>query len=785
MRPEVHIRREWRRALVLSAVLLPGLLQPVLAAAASPTFSTTTPPAELLLDVHVNGEDEHETTLFLQTGNDLWVERADLQHWRLLLPAVQSYAYEGGDFYPLSAIKGFTYRIDTATQTVWITVAPEAFAPSVIAGFQSGSAPPQPPPPGAFLNYNFFASRSTGSTVTDAFTELGLFNHWGILTDTYLGNNLNQPTKQWVRLETTFTQDHPDDLATLRLGDSITNGGMTGDSVRFGGIQWGTNFATQPGLATLPLPSLTGSALTPSTVQLYVNGVLQQSQNVPPGPFTIPQLPVASGPSTITLVVRDLNGHQQIVNVPFYGAISLLAKGLNDYSFSFGEERQNFGVDDNDYGPRLASFMFRRGFTNGFTGELRAESEPGLDVAGLGGFVALGTAGVLNLAAAASHSDSLGSGVLRQVGYQYTGQVFGLGFNVQKGSPDFDQPGYVPGITASTTQVSANASMYLGPVGSVSVGYLRQQDPVLGEIKFSSLNYTKSLGEVGFLSLNVIHDLTGKNGNSAFLLVTLPLGEQRSASLGVQRQSGTDMPFAQIQQSLPAGTGFGYRLASEFGHNGESQGELDYQNNVGSYTLQALHTTGQTIYTAGVDGSIGILGGDLFMARQLTNSFAVVEVPGQANVDVYAQNQVVARTNGSGYAVIPQLNAYQNNVIGYDPRNLPLDTDISDSNMNVVPYYRSGVLVRFPVATVHGVTFTLKLKDGTAVPAGAVIRVPGQAKTFPVGYDGEAYVTGLEGRTLLKASWGTHACSFAVIVPTNSQDPLPDLGVYTCEVSKP
>lgn len=753
--------------------------------------STPTPPAdagpeELLLEVHLNEQDMHQTTLFLRLADGrVLATGEDMQQWRLPPPPGAALAYDGSDFYPLDAIAGASYKIDTATQSIWITVPAAALSASVIDGFFPAGARPQPSPFGGFLNYSLFGTHTNSATVTNAYAELGLFDRWGIFTDSYLGNDLNGAAKQWVRLETVFTQDHPEDIATFKVGDTITNGGMTGLSVRFGGLQWGTNFSTRPGLAILPLPSIGGAAALPSTVQLYVNGVLRQSQDIQPGPFTIPVVPVSSGPGLVTLVIRDLSGHQQVISVPYYAAPSLLAKGLDDYSFSFGKERQNFAVASNDYGPTLGSVMFRHGFTDTFTGELRAEDTPGLQVFGAGGFFGLSTAGVLNLAVARSHSSILGDGTLSQIGYQYTGLVFGAGVNVQLASPRFTQPGYLPGQPAPRTQASASLSAFMGPAGSVSLGYVHQEDPLLGEIKLETLNYTKTFGDTGFLNFTLFHDLTGQNGNGAILSMTLPLGPQRSASFGVTHQSGSNTPFAEVQQSLPAGSGYGYRVVQQFGPNSSTDGEVDYQNNVGNYSLEALHSAGQTLYTGGMNGSIGFVGGDVFASRQLTDSFAVVDVPGQANVDIYAQNQVVSRTNGSGYAVIPRLNAYQNNTIGYDPRNLPLDTDITSATLNVVPYYRSGLLVQFPVKTVHGVTFTVKLKDGAPLPAGAQITVNGQGQPFPVGYDGEAYVTGLTGTARLQANWGDKVCEFSVTVPSNSPDPLPDLGTVVCEAIQP
>lgn len=788
---------------VLHTVMKTGLFADSLANGSTGTQQTQTPvastqvpaaaanvtapaaPVELLLDVVLNEQPLHQTALFLQMKPGvLYAQVQDIQDWRLILPLRQPYHYDGVDFLPLDSIPGIHYEISGATQSIRITVPPAALNTSVIGGFFNPSGKPTPSSPGAFFNYSLFATHESGVTTANAFTELGLFNRFGVATTSYLGNELNAQARQWVRLQTTFTQDHPDKLATLRVGDAITSGGMTGLDVNFGGIQYGTNFATQPSLVTLPLPSIGGSAAQPSTMQLYVNGALQRTQEIQPGPFIVPTVPVASGPGTITLVVRDLLGQEQVISIPFYASNSLLVQGLDDYSFSFGKQRQKFGAESNDYGPTLASAMFRRGLSDSFTGEVRGDASPGQQTFGAGAFWSPARAGVFNFAVSASHSP-LGDGGLAQIGYQDIGTVFNGGINVQVASPHFTQIGYLPGMSAPHSQVAMNFGAFMGDAGSMSLAYVHLNDPVLGETKLATFNYSKPLGQTAFLNLVVFHDLTGQTGNSAFLTFTIPMGTQRSATVGVSHQNGTTGPFAQVQQSLPSGTGFGYRVGAQFGKDGSSQGELDYQNDVGTYDVAAYHANEQTLYQGGISGGLGFLGGDFFASRQITDAFAVVQVPGQAGVDIYAQNEVVAHTDSDGDAVIPRLLAYQDNHIGFDPRNLPLDTDLSNTNMDLVPYYRSGLVVRFDVKTVHGVTFTVKLPDGSFLPAGAEIEAPGQSIPFPVGYDGGAYVTGLTGTSRLKASWSDKSCEFDVTIPADSKDPLPDLGVFTCEVSKP
>jgi outer membrane usher protein len=95
-----------------------------------------------------------------------------------------------------------------------------------------------------------------------------------------------------IRLDTTFTHDFPSRLETLCVGDAISTPGSWGSAVRFGGVQWGTNFAIRPDLITAPLLTAGGVAVVPSTVDVYLNNQAVSTQRVPPGPFVIDRLPV-------------------------------------------------------------------------------------------------------------------------------------------------------------------------------------------------------------------------------------------------------------------------------------------------------------------------------------------------------------------------------------------------------------------------------------------------------------------------------------------------------------
>ncbi|MDE2345440.1 MAG: fimbrial biogenesis outer membrane usher protein, partial [Gammaproteobacteria bacterium] len=726
----------------------------------APPQITTAPttagaPIEQLLEVHLNQQAWHETDLLLGFGGtpetNLSASAADLQRWRLQLPDITPYVYQGEKYYPLNSIPGLKYHVDPATETLWITAPAALFTGTIVDGLFPENPQPQHTPWGGYLNYDFLGTSNPAQSTINSLMEAGVFNDWGVGTSSFLGQDINHAHSQWIRLDTTWTHDDPNNMTTLQLGDSINNPGMTGLAVRMGGIQYGTNFATRPYFINFPLPTIGGQAAVPSTVQLYVNGLLKETQQVPPGPFSIPAVPVVTGPGTATIVVQDMLGHQQVITSSFYASENLLKPGLNDYSFSAGMLRDNYGLVSNDYGPSAATGTFRHGFTDTFTGELRAENSGSLKDFSIGGVFATPSAGIFNTALAMAHS-GLGNGVLGQVGYQWQGQYFNAGANLQMASPNFTELGY-NGLPAPHTQATASIGAFLGRGGSVSLAYLDQDSPLYGQARLLTANYSVNVGTNGFFTANAFHSLTAVSDNGILLMFTMPFGERSNVSAGVQNQNGVDQGFAQVQENLPAGTGSGYRLSAQVGPDPVNQAEYDYQNGVGSYRIGALNNQGQTSYAGEAAGSLAFIGGGVYPTRQIQGAFGLVQVPGIPNVTVYADNQPVATTDKNGDALVPVMRPYQNNPISLDAGTLPLSTQVASLQENAVPRFNSGVVVKFPITSMRGATLTIKLENGKPLPAGAFGQIKGQPQKFPVGLNGEAYITGLAPNNLIIASW--------------------------------
>jgi len=257
------------------------------------------------------------------------------------LPNTNPLTFYGEDFYALDALLGLTFKLDVSTQTLAMQVPPRLFEATLLNGQEFDFSAPSLASPGGFINYSLFANHAEGLTNTSGSLDLNRFGSWGSARTRILGSDLNEQASV-IRLESTWTRDKPMELTRLRFGDAISGASSWGGVVRFGGVQWATDFSLQPGFMTSPRPKISGESSLPSTVELYVDNLLRMRREVPSGPFTIQDLPVINGQGDAQLVVRDILGREQVISKPFFTSSRLLKQGLQSYSYELGFVRREF-----------------------------------------------------------------------------------------------------------------------------------------------------------------------------------------------------------------------------------------------------------------------------------------------------------------------------------------------------------------------------------------------------------------------------------------------------------
>jgi outer membrane usher protein len=735
---------------------------------------------ELLLQLDINSQGLDETVLVLKSrSGELYADAEDLKRWRLRLPEEPPLKHKDGLFYRLKAIGGLEYVLDEGHLTVSITAPAQDFVATSLDDSKKQRPRATRSSLGGFVNYDLLAERAAGQVHNSGLFELGAFNGLGVGVGSFVLNEAD--STRLTRLETTWTTDLPDRLTSVRFGDSISQAGMWGRSVRFGGIQYGTNFAVQPGLVTLPMQSVGGLAALPSTVDVYVNNNLASRTEVNPGPFSIANVPVVTGQGDVRVVVRDLLGREQVITQPFYASASLLTKGLHDFSYELGFVRENFGATSEDYGRGFLGATHRLGITEDFTGEVRAELQIDRQTLGLGSALLLRSFGILSDAIAFSRGPS-GAGGLVSVGLERQAGELSFGIHTQIASERFTQLGLDPRKPAPRRLTSLNVGLPVpGCFGSMGLAYvfLDNRDGKPNELASAAWNF--QLGQFGYLSLDVSRSLHQADGTVIGANWTLPLGQRTATSVDMTTQHGRNEALAEVQQSLPSGPGFGYLIQQ--GNQGTRNITLSAQTNSGTYSVTDAASQGENGIRLGASGGVALLDG-VHLSRRITDSFGLVEVPDFPNVRIYADNQLMGQTDDKGEVLLPRLRAYEKNVISIEQMDLPLDAKVGSLSLDAVPYFRSGTVLKFPITRAHDALLSITLDDGTPLPAGALVKIAGQDEDFPVGHEGLVYLTGLTARNRLQATWRDQSCELTVPFPAKA-DPLPNLGTFVCTGVRP
>ena len=773
-RPSCKERREIERTLV-SVVWFLG------AALVTAPVKADVP---LQLEVMVNGRPSGLIGSFVQDAKGkLSAQGKELEALHLKAPE----QFKPDDEVPLSALPGVSYRYDVAKQTVDIAV-PEAGLLPKAYDLRGGPKPLSlsPSATGAALNYYLLGGGGSSVNAADwqaqglsATLDARLFSPFGVLEQTGIlaTNTGNSGIADDLRLDTTWTYKDPDNAVTYRAGDTITGGFAWTRPIRLGGLQVQRDFSIRPDLVTLPLPSFTGSAAVPSTADVYVNGVKTVSQDVDSGPFRLDNLPILTGQGDASVVVRDSSGRQVSTSLPFSVSNDLLRAGLWDFPVESGFPRLYYGVRSDDYSSDPAgSASVRYGLSDRLTLESHAEATKNLANVGFGGTAGLGGIGVFSAALAGS----AGGGATGGLGYLSFDTSL-LGFSLSASTirtvgnyndlasvtarPIGAFPATAPSQSASAQAwLLQSALSPLGPPkiqdqlsvsaplpkvgGSLSLGVVRQEDPFSNSVRLATVSYSRELFNRATVSATAFAGVDGRRNAGVSLSLSIPLGGGVTASSGAYRDSSGLVVASDVSKPLGEQPGsFGWRLSDQEGEASLRQASIAYRSNYGEIDATALQSNGNFAGTVGVQGAIVAAGGAVAFANRVDDAFAVVDA-GAPGVEVYRENRPVAVTDSSGKAVVP-LNAYQPNKISIDPRELPLDASIATTLDVLVPRDHGGVLADFGIRT--GVRSAIVILNG---PDSKPLRAGLRGKTasgrdFAVGYDGRAYIEGLDSQNAI------------------------------------
>ena len=744
--------------------------------------------SDLILELTLNGNTRGLVQFGLRDG-ELWASAATLRQLGFVLPPGAS------DPVRLNSLPGVGVRYSAQRQAVEITATPEALPQArTVVNTNEIPVPDANASPGVALNYDLYGTRGQhGSTGLNAFAEVRAFNGKSVLSTTSLSQGSRTDVDGWqqksVRLDTTWSRSFPDEMVTLRVGDTTTGALAWSRSTLIGGVQLSRNFALQPYRTTTPIPAFLGSAALPSQVEVYVNGMKQYTGQLPSGPFQLNTVPGISGAGNAQVVLTDAFGRATTLDYSLYDVQQrMLQAGLSDWSVDIGAVRQNYGFRSFDYGnDPAASGTWRYGLNNRLTVETHAESTRGLITAGAGVVYLLGAqAGVVT--GAAAHSSNEGhDGSLFNFGYSWRNNQFNFSVEGTRTQGEYRDVASLNGAVVADRSGRASIGYGTEQLGSFGLSYLYLRYPDEQATRFVSANWSRSLGARGSVGVSLNQDLNDRKNSSVFLNFTYALDGNISTGAGVQHDRDRTIYTANAQRSAPAEGGFGWRAAGQYGDKDLNGGaaEVDYLGRYGR-ALAGVNSIGGNSYAyAGATGSLVVMGGSPFAARRIDNGFAVVSTDGIAGVPVKLENRVIGTTDDKGMLLVTPLNAYQNNQLAIDPMQLPADVRVERVKTFATPTDRAGTLVEFGIKPVRAAALILVDEKNQFLPVGSPVRANGKDGTALVGFDGATYVDTLEERSnTLQVQTAAGICTARFDYVKNGHG-IPQIGPLRCVKENP
>ncbi|WP_255606558.1 fimbria/pilus outer membrane usher protein [Pantoea sp. DY-5] len=767
------------------------------------TFSELPPPPALqnnasgqqyMLELVVNQGERGDIVPVERKNGDFWLRRGDLQ--RAGIPAEKLQ----GQQIDVNQLSGAKVEYDERRQRLLLTVPPAWLPGQTIGQLQNAPRFPGRASNGALLNYDFYATRTdnAGSRLSSwnelrLFGPAGQFSTNGVYVQQLEGGVAGQQ-EGYIRYDTWFSNENENAAISWRAGDLVTDALSWSNSVRLGGVQIGRDFSVRPDLVTYPLPAFSGQAAVPSSVDLFINGYRSTQADVQPGPWSLTNVPFVNGAGDAVITTTDAVGRQVTTTLPFYVSSSLLKTGLSDYSVSAGAIRENYGINNFDYGAAAASVSYRYGLNDWLTLESHAEGSDSVAMGGAGGLVKLGSFGVVNGALAQSQMDG-NPGTQYSWGYQYNNSWFSLGTQHIIRSVDFGNLALVGsrGDSANTSYSLARrsaqytASVSLSDYGSLGLAYFDISGGNGDRTRLLNLSWSKNLW--GNSSLYISASRVQDQGNwSGAISLIIPFGEQSSASVSTERdQEGNNSQRLYVSRAMPTDGGFSWDAA--WANQGSDSGDyrqasLRYRNNKIDTSAGFYGDNDNTTQWADFTGSVVLMDNRVFAANDINDAFVVVKTD-YPDVTVRYENQTMGRTDKQGYLLVPSISSYYGAKYDINTLDLPADRTAPKVEQRFAVKRKSGYLLNFPVERLRAASVVLHDSNHQPLPISSQVLRPNQATEY-VGWDGIVWMEDLGANNPIHVvTPDGRSCDTQLDIADGQPKALETYGPLTCPLPPP
>lgn len=513
--------------------------------------------------------------------------------------------------------------------------------------------------------------------------------------------------------------------------------------------------------------------LSPSTIEVEVNGQMIRRLTLDPGNYDLSDFPFTQGANDVRLTIIDSAGQRQLLRFDYFFDQTQLETGLTEFGLYAGVLAPG-GAGGPNYSndPAISGFI-RRGVSERLTLGLNAQADRNAQMAGGEGLWST-PIGTLGAVVAMSHNPDRGIGSAASLTFQRlasrgTNGAESLNLFVEQRSRAFSVMGSAQVENPFSWEAGGGYTRGFGPrlYSGIDGRYSR------GRGEQSDIFYAR--GTTGYRvtdAITISGDLRWEKDSferrlSGLLTATVRLG----AYATVRADYDTRFDKARLSYSTFRGHGVGaYNLAADLDRSSVGTGaniaanyfanraELGFSH-YGSFDNRFATSLSQRS-SVRFGSSIAIADGTVSVGRPIYDSFAIVRGHSSlrdASVEVErTPTGHVAETGLLGTAVHPNLPAFLTRTVTVEAPDAPPTADLGAGAFRVFPAYRSGYVLTvgsaFNVSAVGRLLNSdeeaLALTTGTATLIGGESREPLALFTNK---DGRFGVTGLgPGRWLIR-----------------------------------
>lgn len=561
-----------------------------------------------------------------------------------------------------------------------------------------------------------------------------------------------ESNEQYVREGTRLNLDFPNQGTRIVLGDMYNSGKQFQDGTDILGVGLTRDFTLIPTRNVRPKAAQSFTLQRTSSVDVVIDGAVVQRLTLSAGSYNLSDIPLAQGNNDVELIITDSAGREERISFSIATGNGLLAQGEFEYSVMAGvpSELRDGEIKYLSEQQILHGYL-DVGVTPSLTLGVDAQSREELYQYGAS-ILHASSLGVTELVASQSHHPELKGGDAYRLSFDAEFDESNdlkpqLSFIYEYQSEDF------VGISSfDTTDSPINTTQHYASLFS-SIAITQRLRTALTTTYSSGVEESNNYWSVSpslsgplfgtpatwSTRLNYRDYQDTENEFSASFTISWPFSRELRAvgQYSSQSQQGSlDMTYRD-----GIGSTGGVSAYASLETNEETDGNFNAGVNYTGNRFETLadHTTRVENFDESnlthntrveVSSSIAFAGSAITIGRPVKEAFAVIEkhpslAENRVAVDPTLNSDYARVFSESSYDVLlPDLVAYNSQLIGYDVEDLPPGYDLGDGAFSLYPGYNRGyrlVIGSDAVLTAMGKIYDRKSGDPITLVAGKAI----------------------------------------------------------------